>query len=164
MTSADPACAPPSVVTLLTAKGWRLTKRITKAGEKKPAEKPTLFTHDAEPVAHLEDLFVLLRWLDDKTDMIIVRPAVIEGAPTEIQRISTHGDPDRGLIDVPRSWLMIDIDKDVIQFPRGWRRNPAHHIRRLIRAALPPAFHGAGVIAQFSSGMRADGGTPRRQQ
>jgi hypothetical protein len=159
MTKPDPAYAPPNVVTLLTAKGKRLTKKITKAGEKKPAETPTLFTHAAEPVEDLEDLFGLLRWLDDKTHTVTVRPAVIEGAPVKIRRISSG--PEQGLIDVPRSWLMIDVDLPVIQFPRGWRRNPERHIRRLIRAALPPAFHRAGVIVQFSSGMRADGGTPR---
>lgn len=160
-TKPDPAYAPANVVTLLTAKGKTLTKTITRAGEKQPAETPTLFTHAAEPVTDLEDLFELLCWLEDKTDTYIVRPAVIEGAPAEIRRISTPGDPNRGLIDMPRNVVMIDIDKDVIRFPRGWRRNPERYIRRLIRAALPPAFHGAGVIAQFSSGMSADGGTPR---
>lgn len=159
MTSADPTYAAPNVVTLLTAEGWRLTKTIAEAGKKLPAEKPTLFTHDAEPVEDLEDLYGLLRWLNDKTDMIIVRPAVIEGAPAEIRRKSSG--PEQGLIDVPRHWLMIDIDTDVIRFPRGWRRNPERHLCRLIKKALPEAFHGAGVIAQFSSQMRADGGTPR---
>lgn len=160
-TKPDPAYARANVVTLLTAKGKTLTKTITRAGEKKPAETPTLFTHAAEPVTDLEDLFELLCWLENKTDTYIVRPAVIEGAPTEIRRMSTPGDPDRGLIDVPRSWIMVDIDELVIRFPRSWRRNPERHIRELVKAALPEAFHGAGVIAQFSSQMSADGGTPR---
>ena len=158
MTSADPAYAPPNVVTLLTAKGKRLTKKITSAGVK-PAETPLLFTHAAEPVHDLEDLSGLLRWSSTQTDTCIVRPAVIEGAPAEVRRKSSG--PEQVLIDMPRSWLMVDIDKDVLTFPRSWRRNPDRHIHALIKAALPPAFHGAGVIAQFSSQMLADGGTPR---
>lgn len=161
ITKPDPAYAPPGVVTLLIAKGWRLTKRITKAGEKQPAETPTLFTHAAEPVADLEDLFGLLRWLNDKTDTYIVRPAVIEGAPVKLRRLSTPGYRDRGLIDVPRSWILVDIDEPGILLPRNWMADPERHIRALISKVLPEAFHGAGVIAQFSSGMSADGGTPR---
>lgn len=161
MTKPDPAYAPPGVVTLLIAKGWRLTKRITKAGEKQPAETPTLFTHAAEPVADLEDLFGLLRWLNDKTDTYIVRPAVIEGAPVKLRRLSTPGYPDRGLIDVPRYALMVDIDEPGILLPRNWMADPERHLRALISKVLPEAFHHAGVIAQFSSGMSADGGTPR---
>jgi len=159
MTKPDPAYEPPNVVTLLTAKGKRLTKTITKAGEKQPAETPTMFTHAAEPVADLEDLFGLLRWLNDKTDTIIVRPAVIESAPDVIRRRCSR--PEQGLVDVLRSWIMVDIDKEVITFPHSWMRNPERHLRRLIKKALPPAFHDAGFIAQFSSGMRADGGEPR---
>lgn len=159
MTKPDPAYAPPNVVTLLTAKGKRLTKTITEAGEKLPAQTPTLFTHDAEPVEDLADLYGLLRWLDDKTDTIIVRPAVIEGAPVNIRRISSG--PEQGLVDVPRYALMVDIDDLVVTFPTDWMRKPELYIRRLIRKALPECFHHAGVIAQFSSGMRADGGEPR---
>jgi hypothetical protein len=160
----DPAYASANVLTLLTAKGTKLTKTITRAGEKQPADEVKLFTHDAEPVEDLADLYGLLRWLNDKIDTIIVRPAVLEGAPDVIRRISTpSSDPKRPrcLIDIRRYWLMIDIDKLVIRFPRGWRRNPERYIRRLIKKALPEAFHGAGVIAQFSSGMSADGGEPR---
>lgn len=156
---ANPAYAAPNVVTLLTAKGKRLTKRITKAGEKKPAETPTLFTHAAEPVDDLEDLFGLLRWASSQTDTYIVRPAVIEGTPAVIRRKSSG--PEQGLIDMPRSWLMVDIDKDVLTFPSDWRSDPERPINALIKKALPAAFHGAGVIAQFSSQMLADGGTPR---
>ena len=156
----DPAYSPPNVVTLLTAKGKKLTKTITKAGEKTPADEVKLFTHAAEPVEDLADLYGLLRWLNDKTDTIIVRPAVIEGAPDVIQRISNPKE-GRGLIDIRRYWLMIDIDKLVIRFPRNWMADPERHLRRLIKKALPEAFHGAGVIAQFSSGMRADGDEPR---
>lgn len=158
MTSADPTYAAPNVVTLLTAKGKRLTKKITSAGVQ-PADKSRQFAHDAEPVDDLEDLRGFLRWLSEQTDTCIVRPAVIEGAPAEIRRKSSG--PEQQLIDVPRSWLMVDIDKDVLTFPRLWMRKPERHIRKLIRAALPSAFHGAGVIAQFSSQMDADGGTPR---
>lgn len=158
MTRPDPAYAPPNVVTLLTAKGKRLTKAITSAGVQ-PADKPKLFTHDTEPVEDLEDLFGLLCWASGQTETCIVRPAVIEGAPIKIRRISSG--PEQGVIDVPRSWLMVDIDLPVIQFPSDWKSDPERHIRKLILAALSPAFHGAGVIAQFSSSMRADGGTPR---
>ena len=158
MIKPDPAYALPNVVTLLTAKDKRLTKMITSAGVQ-PAETPVLFTHAAEPVADLGDLFELLCWSSSQTDTYIVRPAVIEGAPVKIRRKSSG--TEQQLIDVPRSWLMVDIDKDVLTFPRSWRRNPERYIRALIKAALPPAFHGAGVIAQFSSQMLADGGTPR---
>lgn len=159
ITKPDPAYAPPNVVTLLTAKGKRLTKTITKAGEKLPADTPTQFTHAAEPVADLEDLFGLLRWCSNQTDTYIVRPAVIEGAPTEIRRRCSS--PAQSMVDVPRSWLVIDIDKEVITFPRSWMTDPERHLRALLRKVLPPAFHDAGFIAQFSSGMRADGGEPR---
>lgn len=158
MTRPDPAYAPPNVVTLLTAKGKRLTKAITSAGVQ-PADKPKLFTHDTEPVEDLEDLFELLCWASGQTDTYIVRPAVIEGAPIKIRRISSG--PEQGFIDVPRSWLMVDIDLPVIQFPPDWNSDPERHIRALVENSLPPAFHGAGVIAQFSSSMRAGGGTPR---
>jgi hypothetical protein len=159
MTKPDPAYASPNVMTLLTAKGWRLTKTITKAGKKLSAQKPRLFTHVADEVRDLKDLYELLCWLEDKTDTIIVRPAVVQGAPTEIQRISSGH--RQGLIDVPLYALMVDIDDLVVTFPTDWRSDLDRHIRALIKKALPEAFHGAGVIAQFSSGMSADGGTPR---
>jgi hypothetical protein len=158
MTVPNPAYAAPNVVTLLTAEGKRLTKTITSAGVQ-PAHKATLFTHVADEVKDLEDLFELLCWLENKTDTYIVRPAVIEGAPAVIRRKSSG--TEQQLIDVPRSTLMVDIDLPVVRFPRSWRRNPERYIRVLIRKAMPEAFHGAGVIAQFSSQMRADGGTPR---
>lgn len=163
-TKPDPAYAPAHVVTLLTAKGKKLTKTITRAGEKQPADEVKLFTHDAEPVEDLADLYGLLRWLNDKIDTIIVRPAVLEGAPDVIRRISTpSSDPKRPrcLIDIRRYWLMIDIDASGVVFPPDWMADPERHIRALIKKALPEAFHGAGVIAQFSSGMSADGGEPR---
>lgn len=159
MTKPDPAYEPPNVVTLLIAKGKRLTKTITEAGKKLPAETPTLFTHVADEVRDLEDLFELLCWLENKTDTYIVRPAVIDGALDVIRRRCSG--PEQGLVDVPRYALMIDIDKPVILLPRNWMRNPELYIRRLIRKALPECFHHAGVIAQFSSGMSADGGEPR---
>lgn len=154
-----PDYAAPNVVTLLTAKGHTLTKKITKAGTKLPASKPEEFTHEAEPVNDLEDLSGLLRWLIDKTDTYIVRPAIIEGAPNEIRRRCSG--PEQGMVDAPRDWLMVDIDKPVVLFPGNWRSDPQGHLRRLIKVALPEAFHHAGVVAQFSSGMSADGGTPR---
>lgn len=156
-----PDYAAPNVVTLLTAKGKILTKTITEAGEKLPADTPSLFTHAAEPVDDLKDMFDLLRRALAQTDTYIVRPAVIEGAPDVIRRRCSAAANERGLIDVPRHWVMIDIDLPVIQFPRKWRATPKLYIRRLIEAALPEAFHAAGVIAQFSSGMSADGGTPK---
>lgn len=162
MMAPAPAYASPNVVTLLTAKGKRLTKTMACDGTKRNSgdTKVKLFNHDAERVADLKDMFGLLRWSSSQTDTYIIRPAVIEGAPALIRRMA-RADPEMGLIDVPRSWLMVDIDKPVIRFPRNWRRNPERHIRALIKAALPEAFPGAGVIAQFSSQMSADGGTPR---
>lgn len=156
---ADPKYAAANVVTLLTATGKRLTKSITPKGVQ-PADTPWRFTHDAEPVDNLEDMFELLRWSSTNTDTYIVRPAVINGAPPTIRRLSGSC-PEQSLIDVPRNWIMVDIDKDILQFPCTWRRNPERHIRALISVALPHAFQGAGVIAQFSSQMQPEGGTPR---
>jgi hypothetical protein len=158
-TKPDPAYEPPNVVTLLTAKGSRLTKQITKAGKKLPADTPTKFTHVADEVRDLEDLLGLLRWLNDKTDTYIARPAVIEGVPDVIRRRCSS--PEQSMVDVPRSWIMVDIDEPAVVFPPDWMADPERHIRALISKVLPEAFHDAGVIAQFSSGMSADGGEPR---
>jgi hypothetical protein len=159
ITKPDPAYAPPNVVTLLTAKGKRLTKTITKAGEKLPADTPTKFTHVADEVRDLEDLCGLLRWCSNQTDTYIVRPAVIEGVPDVIRRRCSS--PAQSMVDVPLYALMVDIDKSGVVFPPDWMADPERHLRALIRKVLPPAFHDAGVIAQFSSGMSADGGEPR---
>jgi hypothetical protein len=62
------------------------------------------------------------------------------------------------LIDVPRKWLMIDIDKPVCEVPDSWQNDPAALVKTIIENALPSEFEPAGVVWQWSSSMGVEPG------
>jgi hypothetical protein len=142
----------PDAMVTLKAPGKRLTKLVTPSGVE-PADDGFRFEHDLCDVGTLDNLFDAVADLSGCPDEIVVRGAVIEGAGPKIYRRHRKEDPERSLIEAPRRWVMVDVDRLIPGFeglPPDWA---GADIRAMIRAYLPPAFHKAGCVVSWSSSM-----------
>ncbi|WP_227269805.1 hypothetical protein [Roseobacter weihaiensis] len=82
----------------------------------------------------------------------VIRGAITQASASIFRRIFKKSDPRRAIVDVPRRWIMFDVDCGP-PFPEGWEQNPKHWARYLIRECLPPELHDAGCIVRWSSSM-----------
>lgn len=173
----DPRCASPDDIVLMTSTNpnasMTKTTRFMLDGQAKKAEGASitlLFTWEVTEVANIEALRDLLTKLSEQLSTIAIRGAVIEGVTDRsgwVRRRYSHSAVDPTITDAPRSWAMIDIDKAVLDNMRlshGWLNDPeltADTVQWIIEAALPPAFHDADVVVQWSGSMAPAGGTPK---
>ena len=152
----------PAALTLLTARGHVFTKTMGPSGKIDDGDKGWEFKHDVEIVDGLADLSGLLRWLDKERDTFVIRGAVMKTAGTTIRRKSRRNDPERSVVDAPRSWVMVDVDDARgYEVPADWRDRRDEVAREIVAHALPPEFHDAGVIVVWSSSMKPEGGAPK---
>jgi hypothetical protein len=140
----------PGDVTLLTARGRLLTKRITPEGIE-DYDDAALFSVDAVRLDGIEDVAQLLAELAPKSSSCIVRAALKDPVDprSEIRcRIrDREGQPAR-FAEVPRSWLMVDLE------PASCPVDPtdAPMVGGWLRRQLPAPFQMARCVVQLSSG------------
>jgi hypothetical protein len=160
----DPAVA--VVLTSITNRPARKTLRYTRVGEltEDPFEAPYKFTYEPYMAGTLEDLSALVTDMSEQSHEVLVRGAVIHTAGKSISRRHRRKDPERSLLEAPRLWCMIDVDKQVEGYhglPENWIERPEEAVRELIRKYLPEPFHGAGVVVQWSSKMTPERTSPK---
>ncbi|MBT3359968.1 MAG: hypothetical protein HN403_10115 [Rhodospirillales bacterium] len=129
----------------------RQTKLIRAKGSSDSAVNDTHFQHHYERAETLTAIEAVLRQLALAKTCFVIRGRANDNAG-EVHRRKWAGE-GATLEDVPRKWLMVDIDKPVCDVPDDWRDDPAALIREIVEKALPDEFHGAGVVWQWSSSM-----------
>lgn len=101
--------------------------------------------------AGLDELHALLCDLSARRDCCVVRGGIADPASVRGVRRLLHADGGDAatLIDVPRAWLALDIDG----MPLPEYIDPGSIFECAMTAinALPPAFRGAGFVAQASA-------------
>lgn len=126
---------------------------------KKEVGHPRLFKVLSVPISDgLPDIYKVLDTVRGSPDFAIMRGAFLEGEDVTVRRAKRmHGDR-RTIVDAPRLWLMVDIDKSTaVEARDGWMKDPEPVVRSAIREHLPQEFQDAGVVVQFSSSMGARG-------
>lgn len=135
-------------VTILRARGRRLSKLILTNGDVigyDAARIVDLFEH---PTANLDDLARLLRTLAERRDCCLVRAAIADPPRAQGVRRLLHADPETGemptLRPVARYWLGLDMDS--VPAPHGLDPFDLAACGRAAVAVLPPAFHDAAAL------------------
>lgn len=153
--------APPGSMTILRAAGLRLTKTIDASGVALARDHARYFRHSAYRCSNITDLHRRLLLLSQREDCLIVRGGVKSTVSDDQILRRSRKDGSGTIVDVARSWLMIDLDGADIFLPEDWSANPEHWVRKTIQSELPKVFHRAGVVVQWSSSMQISGGTPK---
>lgn len=136
----------------------RLTKRFARTGSRVVEfgyDRAKMFVPKVVHVQGLAALLKLLRLLQDRRNVCLIRGLPVEHGSEPRQRLGVNfRSPAEGL-----RWVMIDCD--VVPPPRGASPTSVRAVRHVI-ATLPPEFHRAWCIAQFSSsaGIQKPGGRP----
>jgi hypothetical protein len=147
----------PGDVTILTAPGRRLAKRITPTGIE-DYDGALLFEPDARRLDGIDDLPDLLEELAARSDTCVIRAllkAEFAARPLVLRRI--HDAPDRArpghtivapFVAVPRSWAMIDIEPATC--PPWIDPTDPVLVGGWLRRQLPEPFQMARCVAQLS--------------
>ena len=148
----------PKNVVVLTGIGPPLTKTFVRTdpfGEfaEREAKFPSLYTNACYVVDGLDDLADLVEDMCGNEYEMIIRGGVIATAPDRHRRRMKRSDDERSIVEVPRIWGMVDIDKSAARLPDDWQNHQEEIVRELVREHLPPAFHDAGVVANWLSSM-----------
>ena len=140
----------PACLTVLTARGRRLTKLVTDAGIL-PYDDAALFSVAALKLDHVEDFADLLRYLAPKASTCIVRAALkVPTHPDSEIRCKIRDEPGQParFEERPRNWLMVDVEPPACpvdptdpELVGGW-----------LRYCLPKPFRPARAVVQLSSG------------
>jgi hypothetical protein len=151
-------------VTVLRARGRRLTKRVTVDGGIIEYDDAQLFDpSEAWRLDSIEDLHDLIADLAGQPDACVVRgclkPAFMD-RPQVLRRI--HDRPREGFVpswlpavveapfvEVPRIWTMIDLEG--VPSPPGIDRADPLMVGGVLRRQLPPPFQIARCVSQLSS-------------
>ena len=114
------------------------------------------------PVTGLDHLHRLLTEAATMTDTCIVRGSLIGHKVQKNIRRLLHPDCETGdhatIEDVPRSWLMLDVDK--LDLPAGIDPRDLMECARIAVSVLPEQFHDARCIVQASAGHGIKEGNP----
>ena len=119
------------------------------------------FNNSYELVGNLQGIAGVLDEKRHAPRDVLIRGGVLNAAPKRHRRTSNAA--ERTVVDVARRWVMVDVDAAVAgeSVPEDWMRDPEAAVRPIVKNHLPEAFHDAGVVAHFSSGMSRHGGTPK---
>ena len=138
-------------MTVLHSRGRLLCKTIAADGTVTNYDDARTFDMTERTFGNLDDLHALLCDLSARRDCCVVRGGIADRARTRGVRRLLHADGDdpATLVDVPRSWLALDIDG----MPLPEHIDPGSIFECAMTAinALPPAFRGAGFVAQASA-------------
>lgn len=154
----------PNNMIVLSAPGYTFTKTIHPDGSVGGNDHATWFDAKLIEISGIKGLERELRRLAHQRDRFPVRGAVrsdLQPYEGQVRRKSAKGDEHQYIVDAARSWVMVDIDGSDFYIPKNWLDDPEATTRGVIKAELPEAFHMAAVVAQFSSSMRAIGGTAK---
>jgi hypothetical protein len=129
----------------------RQTKLIQADGSADGAINDTHFRHLYVRASSLAEIADLLRQLSEGTICYVIRGRALDSAGDYHRRkwVGTNATIE----DIPRNWLMVDIDKPVCEVSDDWQDNPTELVQEIILKALPDEFQGAGAIWQWSSSM-----------
>ena len=124
-------------------------------------KRASCFNNSYELVGNLQGLASVLDEKRHAPRDVLIRGGVLKSAPKKHSRTSKPA--ARTVVDVARVWVMVDVDAAVAgeSVPKNWMSNPEAAVRSIVKKHLPKAFHTAGVVAHWSSGMSPDGGTPK---
>jgi len=144
-------------VTILRAKGGRLlTKRWTLSEgrlQETSYDKAWRFSATEHPVCNLRELGQLIRQISADPQAAPVRGAIADGANRNdmLRRARSRGSVLATLISKPRRWLGLDLEN--IPCPLGIDPifEPDATVEHTI-SLLPPAFHAATCLWQFTGG------------
>lgn len=149
-------------VTVLHAHdGKRLAKTFALAtnGQVRRIDFPgaTWFRHEAVPVANIDDLAAVLRRLEGDEGACVIRGALAEGADPKRLRRQKVG-AGASFVEVPRQWLMLDVDGIPLAAGTSILDDPADAARTLLDllAAHAPELDGVTAVVQFSSSAGLD--------
>ena len=146
------AAAPIETLTVLRARGRRLTKLIHADGTVDGYDSARTFDMIEPEVPDLDTLAGLLRELLPRPDCAVVRGAILDPARTQGVRRLVHRDPVTGdaptLREHPRRWLALDLDG--LPLPSNLDVRDLAGCGAHARAALPLAFHDARCIVAAS--------------
>ena len=138
-------------MTVLHSRGRLLCKTIAADGTVTNYDDARTFDMTERTFGNLDELRDLLCELSERSDCCVVRGGIADPARTRGARRLLHADGDdpATLVDVPRSWLALDIDG----MPLPEYIDPGSIFECAMTAinALPPAFRGAGFVAQASA-------------
>ena len=138
-------------MTVLHSRGRRLCKTIAADGTVANYDDARTFDMTERTFAGLDELHALLCDLSARRDCCVVRGGIADPASVRGVRRLLHADGGDAatLIDVPRAWLALDIDG----MPLPEYIDPGSIFECAMTAinALPPAFRGAGFVAQASA-------------
>ena len=134
----------------------RQTKLIHADGTSDGAINDTRFHHLYLRASSLSKIKDILDQLKDGQTCFVIRGRAMDHVG------DVHGRRWVGeratLVDIPRRWLMIDIDKPACDVPDDWQDDPATLVREIVENALPNEFEPAGVVWQWSSSMGVEPG------
>lgn len=163
----------PNAIVFLTApRGFKMRKKVRDVGDHMVEVIPpgrtsstvypkgATYTFEAHAFDGLEDFADLIATAVSWENSFCVRGGVLSSKVDKCARVHTKG-KDQSLVEVPRSWAMIDIDETEVVLPPDWFENEEVWVRAVIRDMLPRAFHDAGVVVAYSSKAHFKGGKPR---
>jgi hypothetical protein len=142
----------PGDVTLLTARGQRLTKKITPE-QIIEYDNPALFSVDARRLDRIEDIAELLLELAEATSTCIIRATLRRPLESyaEIRRwLHDRGKAEAWFVATPRAWVMVDIEPDTA--PAWIDSTDPVLVGGWLRRQLPGPFRMARCVVQLSSG------------
>jgi hypothetical protein len=154
----------PNVLIVLSALGYTFTKTVHPDGAVAGNDHATWFDVKLANMAGIGKLENILCSLARQRESFPIRGAVRSDLKTwrgQVRRKSAKGDEHQYIVDAARNWVMIDIDGSDFYLPDNWIEDQEATIRGVITTELPEAFHKAAVVAQWSSSMRATGGTAK---
>jgi hypothetical protein len=143
----------PCAITILHAPGRRLAKTITAGAVAGGYDRTRTFNLRSRDVADLAGLADALRDLFPRLDCAVVRGAIADPSRTQRVRRLLHADPETGtaptLLDVPRSWVALDVDG--VPLPAATDPRDLAACAAAVVPLLPPAFAAAACIVQATA-------------
>jgi hypothetical protein len=150
-------------ITILNAKGYSFCKSYQYRDGKLTKEDlwlPRYFKLETDEASNLDQLSALLMRLEGDPSRLIIRGTANDGidASQPVRRKKADAllqSQEAPFIDKPISWLMLDIDKQLLPSTIDLLTHPVEAIEHLI-SQLPAEFHSCSVHYQLSGSAGVD--------
>jgi hypothetical protein len=153
MTAAEIGDALSDAITIIRARGRRLSKLISATGPVESYDAARTFNLAEVPIADLRSLERLLWKLLHRSDCAIVRGGIADPNRVRGVRRLLYPDPKTGNIptlrDVPKRWVALDFDD--LPRPNGIEATDLLAAARVAIATLPGTFHHATGLVQATA-------------
>lgn len=137
---------PNALTVLMAVDGKKLAKRFQANGDVIPYGHAYWFTSGSRVIQTIEELFQVIKTIAEQEDSVagLIRGAALPHLNTRKphRRIKEHYE------DVPRAWVMLDIDD--LPLPDSVSPTSQEAVEQAI-ARLPPCFQGRDCVYHFSS-------------